>query len=82
MPGGAQTARASIFNAGENVRALVEAAERVAPTLQDGGNFQRIVDAGRVIGVDRATGQATSIYTVITNAAGQMVTVFPGVPSR
>jgi hypothetical protein len=39
-----------------------------------------VANAGRQIGVDRATGQATSTYTVITNAAGELITMFPGVP--
>lgn len=44
------------------------------------GKFQRIVDANRASGVDRATGAPTSIYTVITNKSGGLVTAFPGVP--
>ncbi len=28
------------------------------------------------------TGQATSIYTVVTNKAGELVTAFPGRPTR
>ena len=83
MPGGAETANASLFNAGENFWALVRAAESVTPVAQSvGPNFQRIVSAGRVIGVDRATGQATYVYTVITNAMGELVTMFPGLPAR
>jgi len=83
FPGGAQTANASIFNAGERIPALLRAAEAVRPVAQRvGPNFQRIVDAGRTIGVDRATGQATRIYTVITNAMGELVTMFPGLPAR
>ena len=80
MPGGLQSAGKSLFGAGENVSALTRAAESVTPVLQRGGNFERIVNAGRVIGVDRVTGQATSKYTVITNAAGELVTMFPGKP--
>jgi len=80
FPGGAQTAGKSLFNAGETVRGLVRAAESVAPVRQLGGNFQRIVEAGRVVGADRATNLPTSIYTVITDAAGNLVTMFPGIP--
>jgi len=79
-PGGAQTAGRSIFSAHENIEALIRAAEGTAPTLQPGGNMQRVIDAGRTIGVDRLTGLPTSIYTVITNAAGELVTAFPGLP--
>jgi hypothetical protein len=80
FPGGAQTAGKSLFSAGETVPGLVRGAESVAPVLQRGGNFQRVVEAGRAIGVDRATGLPTTTYTVITNAAGDLVTMFPGVP--
>ncbi len=47
---------------------------------QAGGNYQRIVNAGRIIGVDRVTGKPTSVYTIITNAAGDLITAFPGTP--
>jgi RHS repeat-associated protein len=80
VPGGIRTAGKSLFNKGENVEALVKAAEGVAPKLQSGGNFERIVDAGRMVGTDRATGTPTSIYTVITNNFGDLVTAFPGRP--
>jgi hypothetical protein len=72
----------SIFHGGEDVVSLVKAAEGVVAKQQTGGNFQRIVDAGRSIGIDRATGQPTSIYTVITDKAGHLVTTFPGLPGR
>lgn len=78
--GGAQSAGKSVFSQGEDISKLVEAAEGVAPKPQSGGNFERIVDAGRPIGIDRATNQATSTYTVITTPAGDLVTAFPGVP--
>jgi hypothetical protein len=80
FPGGAQAVGTSVFRAGESVPGLVRAAESVAPVLQQGGRFQRIVEAGRVIGVDRATGLPTSTYTVITDAAENLITTFPGVP--
>ena len=80
MPGGARTAGKSLFGAGESVSALAQAAESVTPVIQRGGNLARIMNAGRVIGVDRATGKATRIYTVITNAVGELVTMFPGTP--
>jgi hypothetical protein len=60
---------------------LVAGAEGVQAVKQAvGRNFERVVDAGRAIGVDRATGQATSIYTVITNIRNELVTMFPGIP--
>lgn len=79
--GGAKTAAKSIFNAGEDIAGLIGQAGKSAPVQQAGRQtFQRVVDAGRIIGVDRSTGQATSIYTVITNAAGDLITAFPGKP--
>ncbi len=78
--GGAQTAGKSLFSAGETVSGLVRFAQNITPVLQQGGNFQRIVDAGRTIGIDRATGLPTSTYTVITGASGNLITMFPGVP--
>jgi RHS repeat-associated protein len=71
---------ASKFAAGEDIRALIKAAEAVvgSPGKWKGAT-QRIVDAGRTIGVDRATGH-TSVYTVVTDAANKLVTAHPGVP--
>jgi RHS repeat-associated protein len=71
----------SLFSNQNEVKGLIEAAETVQPTKQAfGQNLQRIVDAGRIIGSDRATGAPTSIYTVITDKSGALVTAFPGRP--
>jgi hypothetical protein len=35
------------------------------------------VDAGRIIGVDRA-GRGTQIYTVVTDKLGNVITAHPG----
>lgn len=78
--GGVLSAGKSLFAAGENVESLIQAANSTSRVAQAGGNFERIVDAGRTIGVDRATGAATSIYTVITDSADRMITTFPGKP--
>ncbi len=80
--GGALSKGKSLFNAGEDVTGLIRAGEGVPTTVQIGGNFQRIVNAGREIGMDRTTGQPTSVYTVITDKAGNLVTSFPGLPTR
>ncbi|HEY6304472.1 MAG TPA: RHS repeat-associated core domain-containing protein [Candidatus Acidoferrum sp.] len=79
-PGGARTAGKSLFNAGEDIRGLLQAGENTNPVQQLGGNFQRVIDAGREIGIDRVTGAVTQVYTIITNAAGEVVTAFPGLP--
>jgi hypothetical protein len=43
---------------------------------------ESIVDAGYDIGIDVMTGKPTSIFTIITNDAGKLITSFPGVPGR
>ena len=78
---GIRSAGKSLFNAGEDIRSLLYAGEDVNPVQQIGGNFQRVIDAGREIGVSRATGP-TSVYTIITNAAGEVITAFPGLPGE
>jgi hypothetical protein len=44
------------------------------------GNFSRVVNAGRNIGIDRVTGNPTSIYTIITDGQGNLITAFAGIP--
>ncbi|MDZ4279752.1 MAG: hypothetical protein U1C04_03145 [Hydrogenophaga sp.] len=78
--GGTRTIGKSVFSEGEDIAGLVRAAEKVQAAPQAGGNLQRVVDAGRIIGTDRATGQPTTLYTVITDSSGDLVTAFPGVP--
>ena len=81
VTGGALTAGKSLFSGtAATVRALITAAAAVAANPQANGNFQRIVTAAQAIGVDRVTGAATAVYTVITNAAGELITAFPGTP--
>jgi RHS repeat-associated protein len=77
---GARNAGKSVFNTGEDVAALARDAGSVPRVQQAGGNFERVIDAGRTIGIDRLTGQPTSTYTVITNAADDLITTFPGRP--
>lgn len=79
-PGGANAAGKSLFNPGEDIVDLIKRAEGVVPVAQDGGNLERVVDAGRTIGVDVVSGQPTSVYTVITRPSGNLVTAFPGLP--
>ena len=47
---------------------------------QANGNFARTFDAGRIIGIDRTTGQASSTVTIITRQNSDLVTMFPGAP--
>ena len=72
----------SLFNSDQNISQLIMDAQDTAAEAQKRGprsNFQRIVNAGRGIGVEQS-GNQTSIYTVITDGAGRLVTAFPGVP--
>ncbi len=78
--GGSMNAGKSVFNPGENIQALIRNAELLTPVRQAQGNCQRVFDAGRPIGTDRATGRQTSTYTVITTESGKLVTAFPGLP--
>lgn len=78
--GGTMTAGKSVFNSGEDVGALIRNAASASPTQEPNGRLCRVVNAGRNIGVDRATGAQTSTYTVITTESGQLVTAFPGLP--
>jgi hypothetical protein len=54
----------------------------VPKSLQNGGNFERIVVAGKIIGIDAMTGRPTTVFTIITNKAGDLITAFPGIPWR
>jgi len=79
--GGVESAGKSLFNEGEDLVGLIRDAEGTAPVRQAWGrNYQRVVDAGRNIGVDRVTNDATSVYSVITNVDNVLVTMFPGLP--
>jgi hypothetical protein len=59
----------SLFYNSVDVEALIKQASSTSAVQQSGGNFERIVDAGQMIGTDRNTGSATSIYTVITDSS-------------
>lgn len=80
--GGTKIADKSLFYKGEDIVSLIRKAEKAKPIRQPGGNFERIVDAGRPIGVDKATGQPTSTFTVITNTEDDLITAFPGLPLK
>ena len=77
---GSLSAGKSLFNDKDSIPQLIANAEVAVPLSQSNGNLAYVVDAGRIIGVDRETGQATSVYTVITRPGGDLVTAFPGNP--
>jgi hypothetical protein len=60
------------------LQALIRGATHMPVTVQPGGNILRSVDAGRIIGFDAISGKPTSIYSVITNPNGNLITAFPG----
>lgn len=80
MVAGAKAAGKSVFNAGTDVKALVQAAGSTPVTTNAVGNLERVVQASTTVGTDRATGAATSVYTVVTKPNGDLVTAFPGRP--
>ncbi len=62
---------------------LIKRSSQIPKRLQrDGKNFERFVDAGYNIGIDATTGKETSVFTIITNSAGDLITSFPGFPTR
>jgi RHS repeat-associated protein len=75
-------AEKSKFNKADEVLDLLQQATQMPISKQPNGNFARVVDAGRSIGFDKVTKQQTSIYTVITNSEGKLVTAFPGKPLK
>lgn len=75
------TARnASKFSPGISIAKLIRGATGTTPEPAKGNALQRIVDAGKPIGIDRATGKHTSLYTVITDKLGNLITAHPGRP--
>jgi len=70
----------SVFLDEIDIFELVRKAEKISPNLQRGGNFEWIVNAGKVIGVDRSTKLPTTQYTIISHSSGEVITLFPGKP--
>jgi hypothetical protein len=70
----------SKFTTGVNLQELIQQGTQMPMVRQANGNFARTFDAGRAIGIDRATGQASSTVTIITGPNGNLITMFPGAP--
>jgi hypothetical protein len=70
----------SKFTTGTDLMKLIEQGAQTPGLLQANGRLARTFDAGSLIGIDRTTGQSTSIVTIITDSAGNLVTMFPGKP--
>lgn len=74
-------AKKSKFNSADEIPDLIQQATPMPIVKQANGNFARVVDAGWDIGFDKISGKSTSVYTVITNSEGKLVTAFPGKPT-
>ncbi|MBV7648892.1 HINT domain-containing protein [Streptomyces albidoflavus] len=70
------------FSDEEDLFQLAEDSNKVDPVLQDNGNCARICNAGRPVGFEAPSdgGAPTSVYTVITDKYGAVITMHPGVP--
>jgi RHS repeat-associated protein len=78
--GGINSAGKSIFNSNIDISALIKSGTQQAMKLQSNGNYQRVYDAGKKIGIDQS-GKQTSWITIITNKAGELITSHPGTPA-
>ena len=67
------------ISAREIVNLIKNSAQVPKRLLSSSGNYERVVDAGRIVGIDAITGNPTSTFTIITNAAGDLQTAFPGI---
>jgi len=61
---------------------LIKNSAQAPKLLQRGGNYVRIVNAGRIVGIDATTGHSTMMFSIITNKEGKLITAFPGLPGR
>lgn len=76
----AKFADRSKFDVAVDLVRLIREGTQMPMLRQANGNFARIFKAGKVIGIDRATGEATSTLTIITGPTGNLITMFPGRP--
>lgn len=81
LRGGAQwDNNTSYFNNADELESLVTDAADWTPIIQSNGNLATVVDAGRPIGWDAATGAQTNLYTVIIKPGEGVWTAHPGLP--
>jgi hypothetical protein len=78
FPGGRRTSGKSIFNAGEDLDALVALAVGVPAKREQNGRDKRVVHLKRPIGLDGRTGRPVSSVVVISEPDGEVVTAYPG----
>lgn len=77
---GIRSASKSIFFEGTDLPSLARSAGRTFGVMQRNGRLIRVVGAERSVGVDVLSGEASQIYTVVTEGSGELVTMFPGFP--
>jgi hypothetical protein len=70
----------STFHPKENLVQLIRQAAGHVPVRIQRGKQARVFDAGHDVGIDRRSGVATAIVTVVTLCNGDLVTMFPGSP--
>lgn len=80
VAGGVVDAGKSMFTSSTDMLNLVKRAESAPGYLAGNGNYVRIANAGRSVGIDRTTGKSTSVYTVVTDPLGNLITAYPGRP--
>lgn len=78
FPGGARTAGKSLFNAGEDLDALIALAADARPRRERNGRDKRVKFVGRPIGSDGRTGRPVASLVVIAEPDGEVVTAYPG----
>ncbi|MGE9311591.1 hypothetical protein ACLOAU_08095 [Niabella sp. CJ426] len=63
----------------ERIVSIIKEAFAATPKpVQQSCNYQRVWDAGSIVGYD-VCGSATQVVTVIADAAGRIITAFPGI---
>ncbi len=72
----------SVFSGGiDEISNLIRDAHGQPANVQStSGNLQITVAADHIVGLDKVTGMATNVYTVIVSPSGNLITAFPGVP--
>jgi NADPH:quinone reductase-like Zn-dependent oxidoreductase len=81
---GADTAGNSIFNGdAQDVANLIQNSQTSngVVQLEYNGNIAYVNNTSDIVGYS-SSGQYTTVYTVVTDSSGNLVTAFPGVPVR
>ncbi|MCC7343362.1 MAG: hypothetical protein IT573_00385 [Deltaproteobacteria bacterium] len=70
----------SLFFPNVDLEKLLKQAAKIPRSAQRGGNYERIVESARYVGIDRRSLEPTAVYSVITTPKDRLVTMFPGEP--